>query len=225
MSKKNNKEGICYIFGAGKGIKPVQGCIQNEDYIIAADGGLQRVLEQNLRCDLLLGDFDSINAPIPSHYNVQKLNPIKDETDVWVAVKHALRLGYRRFEIFGGTGGRASHTMANYQTLLMIAQHGGVGILHGEEEDAGVFCPATIHFTQHASGYFSIFPLGDKITGVTLQGFKYSLEKAEIQNHFPLGVSNEFCGRISTVSFQTGAALIFVSMGNFEHMMFELTGN
>ena len=50
----------------------------------------------------------------------------------------------------------------------------------------------TIKFHRGNSGYLSIFTLTQKAKGVTLKGLMYTMEKGELTNDFPLGVSNEF---------------------------------
>ena len=55
--------------------------------------------------DLVVGDFDSL-AYVPEHPGVVRLTPEKDDTDAGWALREGLRLGYREFVIYGGTGGR-----------------------------------------------------------------------------------------------------------------------
>ena len=63
---------ICYIVGAGtfyeEGFAPERG-----DFVIAADGGYQILLERGVTMDLVVGDFDSIGFR-PDHPNVRTQN-------------------------------------------------------------------------------------------------------------------------------------------------------
>ena len=71
---KNNA--ICYIAGAGSWyggpFAPNDG-----DCVIAADGGYRYLLERNIRVDLVMGDFDSIERPkISVHISGKRMIPI-----------------------------------------------------------------------------------------------------------------------------------------------------
>ena len=53
------RDGICYIVGAGEPFVPFSP--KENDYVIAADGGYERLCTAGIRTDLLLGDFDSLD--------------------------------------------------------------------------------------------------------------------------------------------------------------------
>jgi thiamine pyrophosphokinase len=60
-------------------------------------------------------------------------------------------------------------------------------------------------------GYVSVFSLSETSTGVTLKGLKYPLDRATLQNSFPLGTSNEFLGSPASVEVEDGTLLIVPS--------------
>lgn len=49
-----------------------------------------------------------------------------------LAIKYGLKEGYRTFHLYGGTGGRPDHTLANLQALGFLAQAGATGYLYGK---------------------------------------------------------------------------------------------
>jgi len=201
--------GICYIIGAGEHYEndsPVPG---SEDYVIAADGGFNYVSEKGIRADLILGDFDSVKGEVRSENSeIIRLNPIKDETDTLSAVMKGIEKGYRTFHIYGGTGGRTDHTIANIQTLTMLAQKGMQGFLFGEKEVMTVIRNSSVSFDKNASGYISVFTLDTVSRGVSEKGLKYELDDYTMDNSYPIGVSNEFTGKESSVSVKDGTLLI-----------------
>ena len=201
--------GICYIIGAGEHYdndSPVPG---SEDFVIAADGGFNYVSEKCIRADLILGDFDSVKGEVRSDDSeIIRLNPVKDETDTLSAVIKGMEKGYRIFHIYGGTGGRTDHTIANIQTLTMLAQKGMQGFLFGEKEVMTVIRNSTISFDKDASGYISVFTLDTVSHGVYEKGLKYELDNYTMDNSYPIGVSNEFTGKESSVSVKDGTLLI-----------------
>ena len=101
--------------------------------MIAVDGGLSYCGILELEPDLLIGDFDSVSEEEKEAIEIIKaqapekvieLCPIKDDTDMLAALKLGLEKGYSDFRIYGGTGGRLEHTIANIQCLLFLKEQG-----------------------------------------------------------------------------------------------------
>ena len=94
---------ICYIVGAGElygSPSPEEG-----DFVIAADGGLDALRSLGIRCDLLVGDMDSVSAVDYSGEIIR--HPVeKDETDMHLAYLEGVKRGYDKFVLFGCVGGR-----------------------------------------------------------------------------------------------------------------------
>ena len=198
--------GVCYIVGAGEFGDGLP-CILSEDILIACDGGYAYCREKNLPVTLVVGDFDSLKYP-PEHPDVVRLKPEKDDTDTGWAVKEGWRRGYRKFVIYGGCGGRISHTMANIQLLSWLAAEGGEGVLVGKNSWYRVICNSEICFGEEETGYLSVFCLSDRAEGVCETGLKYELDNAVLIKEYPVGVSNEFTGRKSRVSVRRGTLLL-----------------
>lgn len=122
------KKGICYIVGAGDwfdmDFRPAK-----NDFVIAADAGLRYLEQVGIPADLVIGDFDTLEE-IPTGANVVRLSCEKDDTDMLAAVREGIKAGYKEFHIYGGTGGRIDHTLANLQVLAYLAGNGMQGFLH-----------------------------------------------------------------------------------------------
>ena len=198
--------GNCYIVGAGERIKilpvPEQG-----DLLIAADGGYAWLKDKGLEPDLGVGDFDSMAEPAGVAPLV-RLPRMKDDTDTMAAVRLGQDRGYRQFHIFGGTGGRFDHTLANLQLLAWLSRRGEQGWLYGPDWTATAITAGALEFGPENRGMISVFAHSDRARGVTIEGLKYSLAGAELDNGFSLGVSNEFTGVPSRVSVEEGTLLV-----------------
>ena len=119
----------------------------------------------------------------------------KDDTDTMLSIRTGFRAGCDTFLIYGGTGGRADHTIANIQTLNWIARHGCRGYLIGSGRIYTAVCRGRLVFAPGgtgATGQVSVFCSGAEATGVTLAGLKYTLNDSGLTDDVPLGVSNEF---------------------------------
>ena len=114
----------CFIFAAGTfcGLRERPG--DPGDLVIAADAGFRICRKLGITPDLLMGDFDSMEAPKDFAHLIRA--PVeKDDTDTMLAVKEGLRQGCTDFLLYGGTGGeRLDHTLANFQALLYLRRHG-----------------------------------------------------------------------------------------------------
>ena len=199
-------ENICYIVGAGEdyGLDFVP---KEQDLVIAADGGYRVLTEAGIRPDLVIGDFDSLGAA-PQEDQVITLPTVKDVTDTWAAIELGKERGYRRFFLYGCTGGRFEHTVANMQTAAALAQDGMECRIFDKSQIITALSGGTMTFGADKSGFLSVFSHTDRCTGVTLKGLKYELEDAQLSNTFPLGVSNEFLGKPSAVTVETGIAIL-----------------
>lgn len=194
----------CIIFCAA-GFDRLVEPIGAEDYIIAADGGLRHVQALGLEADAVIGDFDSLGY-VPEKGVVYPVE--KDDTDAMLAVRLGLEQGFTRFLLYGGMDGkRLDHTVANFQTLQYLADHGAVGTLVGADYLACVFQNGSLHFPAGLEGDFSLFCMGRDAHGVTIQGLYYTVENVTLTAGFPLGVSNHFTGDAAAIHVQDGSLL------------------
>ena len=227
------KNGICYVVGAGDCLG-LEFQPTSEDLVIAADAGLRYLEQSGITADLIIGDFDTLeNAPAGT--NVITLSCEKDDTDMLAAVREGIKVGYTEFHLYGGTGGRIDHTIANLQVLAYLSENGWKGYLHcpqnsfvrtvdrelkkadyaetsgnahGSESIITAVTNGELSFSQVPSGYISVFSYSEKSEGVCLQGLKYPLADATLSHTFPIGTSNEFIGEKSRISVKNGTLMI-----------------
>lgn len=201
---------ICYIVGAGE-CKKLDFTKKDGDIVIAADGGYKYLQRAGIKPDIVIGDFDSLGKA-PEGEKIIRLKPEKDVTDTYAAVSEGIKCGYSRFNIYGASGGRIEHTLANIQLIASLAEKNmQASIFDGSTVITAITAKA-LRFDSAYNGYISIFAHSDKCTGVCLRGLKYPLENAELSNLFPLGVSNEFLGVESEIVIGNGTAIIVYSL-------------
>ena len=178
----------CFIFAAGTffGLRerPVPG-----DLVIAADAGYRVCQTEGVVPDVILGDFDSMEAPKAGD-RIVRLPVEKDDTDTLAAVKLGLERGCTDFYLYGGTGGkRLDHTLANLQTLLYLRRRGARGYLYDDDfvwtalENESLTVEKTVEW-----GLLSVFCLGDRAEGVYESGVQYPLTDAVLTAEFPLEI-------------------------------------
>lgn len=200
------KQGICYLVCAGKNTG-LDFTPTANDYVIAVDGGLRYLEEARIKPNLIIGDFDTLGY-CPTHSNVVRLNPHKDDTDTLAALKEGILEGFSQFHLYCGTGGRIEHTIANIQLLAFLSGEGRQGFLHGGDVVLTAITDGTLLLPPREGGYLSVFSYSDRAEGVFLRGLKYELRDACLNSGFPLGTSNEFIGRESSISVREGTLLV-----------------
>lgn len=183
-----------------------------EDFILAADGGLRHVQSAGLMPREILGDFDSLGY-VPEGSRVFPVE--KDDTDSMLAARRGLELGYREFVYYGALDGRRlDHTLANYQTLQFLADHGAKAYLVGRDYVVTVLKNEALRFPARCTGILSLFCMGADARGVTLRGLQYPLEDGVLTAGFPLGVSNHFTGTEAAVTVRDGSLLAMWDRSN-----------
>lgn len=195
----------CVIFCAARFDRLAEP-VKEEDFIIAADGGLRHTRALGLHPQMILGDFDSLGY-VPQDGHVFPVE--KDDTDAMLAVRCGLAEGCDRFLVYGSVDGpRLDHTVANFQLLQFLADNGAEGYLIGEDYLITVLKEGAMWFPAGGSGLISIFCMGADAEGVTIRGLKYPLTDGVMTAGFPLGVSNEFTGSAASISVRKGSLLV-----------------
>lgn len=197
--------GKCLIFCAG-GFDGMLEPTQDDDYILAADGGLVHTQALGITPHGIVGDFDSLGY-IPEGSAVFPVE--KDDTDAMLAVRMGLERGYKQFLLYGSLDGpRLDHTVANFQTLQYLADRKAAGCLVGKTHIVTLVQNGKITFPATATGVVSVFCMDAAARGVCIKGLKYPLADGTLTSGFPLGVSNRFMGTEAEISVAEGSLLI-----------------
>lgn len=200
----------CYIFGGAKIENYGFIKIPNDAFIIAADSGISHLKGFGVEPNIIMGDFDSCEVPTEYNCEIVRFKPEKDDTDLMIAVKKALSLGFDKIFILGATGGRFDHTIAALQTLEYIYEHGALGAIFDENNAVYIQSVGKSRYKADKNCYFSVLSLTDESV-VSISGTKYELQDSVIARSFPLGVSNEFVKEYAEIELSKGKVLIIYS--------------
>jgi len=204
----------CIIIGAGE-VNVEKLYEFKNTFMIAADGGYVTLIKIKKEPNVLIGDFDSLEeAGIYEKmlngkgFEIYRLPCEKEDTDILAAIKYALKLGYDQFHLFGGTGDRVDHMMANVQCLVYLANLKCKACLYGKDYEMSILKNGTLEYPADMKGTISVLCMSESARGVTLEGLKYPLDHVLLKNDFPVGVSNEFIGQDSRIIVEKGTLLI-----------------
>ena len=206
--------------------------------LIAADRGLEFFLDYLILPDVVIGDFDSLSEDGKNFLEMQsedipyggimewklqkgegkvvdvvRLRPEKDDSDTQSAMNYAIRNGAKEIVILGVTGNRVDHLMANFGLLILAQKQGAEVALADRYNYMKLSSSGTILKKAEQFGkYVSFFPLGGDVTGLTLEGFKYPLDKYHLTTaDSGLTVSNEISEEYAKVTYESGTLLMIMS--------------
>lgn len=182
---------------------PVPYAIQTQaDFTIAVESAAFFLQEKNHPIDLIVGDFDSSDyASIQKTFPdvaIQKHAAVKDETDSMLAVLAALEKNPETIYLYTNAGVRFDHMEANLRLLLQ-----GPVVLLNDHIKAYVLRPGR-HVIENSHPYISLFG-APTVHGLTLEGFAYTLEDADLKYGNTVGISNQGSG---VITFKEGHLLV-----------------
>lgn len=208
----------CVILGSAeiKNYEKISRFINPEDFIIACDGGLNHVEKLGLSpsaVNLVVGDFDSHSKPTEQDFpsaQIIQLPCEKDDTDVFFAVKEALRRGFKEFVLAGVIGQRFDHSLVNISVLQFLQKNGATGVIYDDYSKMQlVVAGAEPVLIPETYSYFSLMCIAGDVSGVTIKNAKYPLEDATITSDYQYGVSNEVLpGQTAEVTLEKGVLLL-----------------
>jgi thiamine pyrophosphokinase len=183
------------------------------------DRGVHTLLKANIKPDIAFGDFDSVTeeefTEIETKVDKLKLyKPEKDETDLELALNWAVEQNPETIRIFGATGGRIDHLLANVQLLINpFLQGKSILILLIDRQNIIYIKGSGSYKIEKMSDkkYISFVPVSFNIKDLTLQGFKYPLNNRHISIGSTLCISNELISDYGTFSFSEGILLVIRS--------------
>ncbi|MBQ7834546.1 MAG: thiamine diphosphokinase [Ruminiclostridium sp.] len=205
------KSKVCHLVGAGD-FFGFNTQISPDDTVIAVDGGYRILNDKGIVPDYVVGDFDSLGI-VPDGENVTVLPSEKDVTDMFTAINLGIEKGCVWFHIYGGTGGRLDHTLANFQLLRYFAEKGVTLMIYGDGFVLTAVRNGGITLFGEKGSYVSVFSLTDASEGVCLKNLKYELENYTLTSLFPLGVSNEFTDKAAEISVGNGVLAVYYPIG------------
>lgn len=201
----------CIIFTGGKAEPHIPESLDVKDaFIIAADKGYKCCKDLGIAPDMTIGDYDSLGF-IPKECEYMQFPKEKDDTDMMLAAREAIRRGCTDITILCAMGGRTDHVFANIQTLAFIRSEGAWGRILSVNEELILLTPGEYSFERREGFSLSIFSYSDIVEGLTMRGVKYPTTDIQLSSLFPLGCSNEIISDKAEISFEKGILLVIRS--------------
>lgn len=192
--------------------------VQKPDGMIAADKGMDFFYRNKIKPDFIIGDFDSADSESLSYFKgqseiqIKKLLPEKNDTDTEAAVRLAISLGAEQITLLGVTGSRLDHVLGNIELLgIGLKERIPIALLDAHNRIQMIDKGITIAKSEQHGKYVSLLPYTDKVSHLTLRGFKYPLLDASLESFCTLGISNEIVEEEAEIIFESGILLVVES--------------
>lgn len=190
---------------------------QPGDVYVGADRGALFLVQQGLKPDISMGDFDSVNEAeltIIRHNSKQLIacDPvIKDLSDTEMAFSWALNQNPEEIILYGALGTRFDHSLANIH-LLIQAVHKPIHCTIVDSHNRVRLINQSISLKKPTTfSHVSLIPFTSQVTGITLQGFQYPLHEATLTIGQSLGISNRIIEPFGHIQIKQGMLLVIES--------------
>jgi thiamine pyrophosphokinase len=161
---------------------------------------------------LVIGDFDSLGLDESEKAEragaqIVRYPHEKDETDLELALNHALELEPTSIVIIAALGDRLDQTLGNI-ALLSDERLAALDARLDDGLEEAFFCRAKTEFHGKAGDMVSLIPWGGSVMGLRTKGLKWPLKNEALYPDKTRGISNELLGNTAVVSLSSGLLLI-----------------
>ena len=188
--------------------------LRESDFIIAADGGTRHALALGLTPNIIIGDLDSLNVErLTFNAEIIQSPADKNETDLELAIQHALTLNPEQIIIAAALGGRLDQTLANIALVSNVQRPtSNVRLDDGIEEV--FFCHEQTQIKGASGDIVSLIPWQGEVTGIVTTGLKWPLQNEILYPQKTRGISNEMMNDTATIQIKSGLLLIIHRRAN-----------
>lgn len=185
---------------------------------IGIDRGNLHLIEKGIDPLVAIGDFDSLKPDelqlVRDHIkDIRQSIPEKDDTDTQLGLKVALQEHHAdRLDIYGATGGRLDHFLANLWMVLepRFTPFAPKIRMIDKQNTITFFLPGEYQITKEPDKKYLAFVALTPMEHLTLFDEKYKLDDYQVKHPMSLA-SNEFVGDTAKFKFGSGVMCVIQS--------------
>ena len=203
---------IIFANGELPDLEKARALLRDDDFVIAADGGTRHALALGLTPNVVIGDLDSISKEErrkidAAGVEVIKFSTNKNETDLELAIDHAVSLHPDQILILAALGGRMDQTLANI-VLLSNLQLAACNIKLTDGVEEIFFCRDQAKVEGRSGDIVSLLPWQGAAGGVFTENLKWHLHYETLYPEKTRGISNEMTADTASIQIKSGLLLI-----------------
>lgn len=188
--------------------------LKEDTDLICVDRGCNYALANNLKINIAIGDFDSIDNKTYKKIldkDIQRLtfNSDKDQTDLQLALDYCVSKNYSHVFVFGALGTRMDHSMAN--VFFLYKYRDDFESLKIIDETNTIFLVKNTCDILKKEGYYLSFLIAEGNPKITIEGVKWPLLSHEMLLGDSLTISNKIAEEKATVTISDGLCFCFLS--------------
>jgi len=181
--------------------------------IIAADGGADFLLSQDIIPQVLIGDLDSISDnsldELKKKTKILQFPKEKDKTDSELALDYCIDEHYDSVTMVNAVNGRLEHSLVNIFLIENFVKKGlSLYFINKDNEIFVIQGSGEIELNSRKDLEISLIPLTEQVKVESITGFKYPLQNEVLFRAHTRGISNVAQGEKLSVKISTGILLI-----------------
>lgn len=189
--------GILITGGELPDFEYVKDFFKGESYICAADSGFDWAVKNNILCDIVVGDMDSIvneNELYNKEHQVRLFDVDKDDTDTHIGLEVLKSKTLDKIILIGGGGGRLDHLLGVF-SFFESSLYPDLWITKREKV---LFIDKKTSLKNYRHSKLSVFPVGEVRCSILSYGLKWELDQVDWKFK-SIGISNEIIGNNSWI--------------------------
>ena len=160
--------------------------------VIVLDSAIDRVLQLDIKVDVLLGDFDrdfDAESYKTKQFPIEIVHtPDQNKTDLEKAFDYLIAKHHKAVNVVWATGKRADHTISNITNIVKYRNQLKIVVL--DDHSKIYLLPPTFSKWFVAKTPLSLIPIGE-VSGITTSNLKYPLHNESLHLGYRSGSSNE----------------------------------
>lgn len=181
-------------------------------FVVCADGAYNWASKKNIKIDMLVGDFDSIDKnidDIKDKIEIKSFKRDKNETDGQICLDILLEKNYDDIVFLGGGGKRDDHFFACFGLLYRALKRKADCVFYTNTSD--IYITGSVFKRKvERNKILSLVPFFESVHIIYTKGLKYKLTEHTLFADQSLGISNVVDNEDVEIKVKNGVALIFV---------------
>jgi thiamine pyrophosphokinase len=190
----------------------VQSYLEQASLLVAADGGLDHLLALGVTPDVVIGDLDSTAEGVVTRLKEQEVDVLvrpqmKDESDLELALQHAVDHHEGEIILLGALGGRLDQLLANLFLLLAPFLAGRRVTIVDQFQEAWIMGPGQHLIEGKQEDLVSFLPLGGDVQIKGTTGLAWPMRHEALLQGLSRGISNRMTAATASVEVARGTLL------------------